>query len=75
MLGNVDEEDVEKDDQDQGWLLGWATNLGNGDEEDVEKNDQGWLLGWATNLGGAAGRGACSLPNSPLCISSPTSQS
>ena len=75
MLGNVDEEDVEKDDQDQGWLLGWATNLGNGDEEDVEKNDQGWLLGWATNLGGAAGRGACSLPNSPLCISSPTSSS
>ena len=33
MLGNVDEEDVEKDDQ--GWLLGWATNLGNVDEEDV----------------------------------------
>ena len=49
--------------------------LGNGDEEDVEKNDQGWPLGWATNLGGAAGRGACSLPNSPLCISSPTSSS
>ena len=29
----------EKDDQS--WLLGWETNLGNGDEEDVEKDDQG----------------------------------
>ena len=27
MLGNGDEEDVEKNDQ--GWLLGWATNYHN----------------------------------------------